>query len=251
MHIVHRLRASTPLAILVAVMATLLVSGGAFATASKLITGKQIRNHSITGVDVKNRSLGAKAFKKGVLKRGKVGPAGAAGANGRDGAAGAQGERGPAGETGATGAAGARGAQGEKGDAGEQGDAGQKGDKGESGAPGRDGVDGKDGAPGQNGAAGANGAPGLSAYQLWLLGPDGVAGTDDDNHGTVGDFMKSLHGADGATGPQGPKGEPGIPSAVATKICTVPMTSGNGRKLGLGAICDGQADAQTVYIPQS
>ena len=61
-----------------------------------LITGKQIKNASITSADVRNGTLQAKDFKKGVLK-------------GAKGAPGAAGQRGPAGQPGAAGAAGPQG----------------------------------------------------------------------------------------------------------------------------------------------
>ena len=112
MHIFGKVRSSAPLTALVAVLVTLLVSGGAYATASTLITGKQVKNHSLTGRDVKKRSLtgrhikrrsltggnikkhtvGAKVLKKGVLRKGR---------DGKDGAAGQQGAAGPQGATGA------------------------------------------------------------------------------------------------------------------------------------------------------
>jgi hypothetical protein len=139
------------------------------------------------------------------------------------------------------GAKGDTGPQGPKGDTGPQG---PKGDKGDNGA---------------QGPKGDTGAQGPSAYQVWLAGADGILGTEDDNFGTVGDFMSSLKGAKGDTGSQGPKGDTGaqgpqgpagVPNAVQTKICTVPAGNGNGRKLGLGSICNSESDAVTVFIPQ-
>jgi hypothetical protein len=61
--------------------------------------------------------------------------------------------------------------------------------------------------------------------------------------------MASLKGDKGDKGDKGEKGDPGVPNSVQTKICTVSMGQGNGRKLGLGAICNTEADAVTVYIP--
>jgi hypothetical protein len=69
------------------------------ATTSALITGRQIANNSITGADVRNRSLRPIDF------RGSV-----------------RGPRGLRGLPGAPGAAGAAGAKGDKGDKGDQGD---------------------------------------------------------------------------------------------------------------------------------
>jgi len=44
--------------------------------------------------------------------------------------------------------------------------------------------------------------------------------------------------------------EAGVPNAVLTKICTVQAGGGNSpRKLGVGAVCNSESDAVTVYIP--
>jgi hypothetical protein len=64
------------------------VLGGTATAASKLLTGKQIKNGSITGVDVKNRSLLSKDFKAGQLPSGPQGPAGAQGVPGPQGPSG-------------------------------------------------------------------------------------------------------------------------------------------------------------------
>jgi hypothetical protein len=71
------------------------------ATAAKLITGKEIANHTITGKDVKKKSLPLS-----VLTTKPKGQPGAAGAKGAPGAKGATGERGPTGEIGVVGAEG-------------------------------------------------------------------------------------------------------------------------------------------------
>jgi hypothetical protein len=55
------------------------------ATAAKLITGKAIKNNSISSTDIKNRSLLAKDFKRGLIKRGATGATGPAGRNGING----------------------------------------------------------------------------------------------------------------------------------------------------------------------
>jgi hypothetical protein len=75
------------------------LTGTAVATTSALIGSAQIRNNSITGIDVKNRSLRPIDFRGSVR--------------------GPRGLRGLTGATGATGAAGAAGAKGDKGDKGE------------------------------------------------------------------------------------------------------------------------------------
>jgi hypothetical protein len=89
-------------ALIVAMLALFVaLTGTAVATTSALIGSAQIRNNSITGLDVKNRSLRPIDF------RGSV-----------------RGPRGLRGLTGATGAPGAPGAAGAKGDKGDKGDAG-------------------------------------------------------------------------------------------------------------------------------
>ena len=117
----------TALAVLVAVLA-LIVAAGAGATASMIITGKQIKDGSITTKDVKNRSLKVKDLSpKATSKlRGATGPAGPAG---------------PRGATGATGPAGATGATGLQGLTGLQGIQGIQGIPGVPGLPGLSGFD--------------------------------------------------------------------------------------------------------------
>ena len=81
----------TPLTIIAVVVGSLLASGGAFATASTLITGKEVRDHSLTSKDVRNLSLHSKDFDKKVQKALKLrAKNGAAGATGAQGAAGAR-----------------------------------------------------------------------------------------------------------------------------------------------------------------
>lgn len=82
----------TALAVVVAALA-LMLSAGAGATASLMITGKQIKDGTVTTKDVKNRSLKAKDFSPKAKRklRGATGPAGARGATGATGATGAQG----------------------------------------------------------------------------------------------------------------------------------------------------------------
>jgi hypothetical protein len=82
-----------------------------------------------------------------------------------------------------------------------------------------------------------------------LKGDKGDKGEKGDPgaQGLKGD--KGDKGEQGAQGIQGPQGVPGTLNAVQTKICTVAMGQGNGRKLGLGAICNTEGDAVTVYIP--
>lgn len=71
----------------------LMLSAGAGATAALMITGKQIKDGTVTTKDVKNKSLKYKDFapKTKTKLRGATGPAGPRGATGATGAAGAQG----------------------------------------------------------------------------------------------------------------------------------------------------------------
>jgi hypothetical protein len=94
-------RSRTAVAVVIAALA-LMVAAGAGATASLMVTGKQIKDGTITTKDVKNRSLVVKDFSRRTKAklRGATGPAGAAGARGATGPAG------PAGPAGASGVSG-------------------------------------------------------------------------------------------------------------------------------------------------
>lgn len=97
---------------LVGIATVLLMIGGAGgAVAGSLITGKQIKDGSISSADVKDKSLAAA----------DLAPAARAALSGQTGPAGTTGPAGPAGPAGA---AGARGAQGERGTAGPAGPTG-------------------------------------------------------------------------------------------------------------------------------
>jgi hypothetical protein len=86
-------------AMIVAMLALFVaLTGTAVATTSALITGRQIANGSITGLDVKNRSLTPRDFRGSV--RGPRGLRGLPGAAGVAGAAGAKGDKGDKGDTG-------------------------------------------------------------------------------------------------------------------------------------------------------
>jgi len=74
----------------------ILLGGSAYAATA--ITGRDIRNGSLSGADVRDHSLRARDFRAGELPRGPKGDAGPAGPQGDAGAAGAVGEPGPAGE---------------------------------------------------------------------------------------------------------------------------------------------------------
>ena len=81
MRYIDRLRSlrMTPLTIIAIAVCAIMLSGGAYATAATLITGKNVLDHSLTGRDIKNGSLTAKAFKKGTIRAGAKGANGATG----------------------------------------------------------------------------------------------------------------------------------------------------------------------------
>jgi hypothetical protein len=93
------------------------------AGAATLITGANVKNGSLTGLDIKDGSIGVKDLAKSAKpkngKNGTIGANGTNGTNGANGASGAKGDTGAAGAKGDTGATGATGAKGDKGDAGQ------------------------------------------------------------------------------------------------------------------------------------
>jgi hypothetical protein len=100
------------------------LGGSAYAAAT--ITGKNIDDGTVTGKDVKNRSLGTKKLSATALsslagERGPTGPQGQKGDRGEPGAAGPTGATGPKGDTGAKGDTGPTGPQGSAGPAGPSG----------------------------------------------------------------------------------------------------------------------------------
>ena len=88
----------TALTIVVAALA-LMLAAGTGATASLLITGKQIKDSSVTSKDIKNKSLKVKdlSTKAKARLKGATGPAGPRGATGATGPAGPQGPAGTSG----------------------------------------------------------------------------------------------------------------------------------------------------------
>lgn len=100
-----KLRRPSP-ALVVASIA-LFAAGAGSATAGSLITSKQIRNNSVTGADIKNRSIKAKDLARSAIPT--TAGSGVAGSNGSDGAPGPIGPKGEKGETGGKGDTGDRG----------------------------------------------------------------------------------------------------------------------------------------------
>lgn len=129
-----RSRLVTVLAVLVATF--LLVTNPVLADAARKITGKQIKNDTVTSADIKDASLKAHDFAPDQLPAGAQGPAGP------------KGEQGPAGE------------QGPVGPKGDQGPAGPKGDPGIQGSPGAEGPQGQTGPRGPSGVVGSGFASG-------------------------------------------------------------------------------------------
>jgi Collagen triple helix repeat (20 copies) len=100
----------------VAYLALFAALGGS-AYAAVTVTGKQIKDGTITGKDVKNRSLGAGKLSPTAVSSlvGEAGPAGPQGEKGAPGPTGPQGPAGPQGEPGPEGPQGYQGPQGSSG----------------------------------------------------------------------------------------------------------------------------------------
>jgi len=103
----------------VAYLALFAALGGS-AYAAVTVTGKNIKDGTVTGRDVKNRSLGTSKLSTTAVSSltGQRGPAGPQGEKGEPGPVGPKGEAGPAGPKGETGAAGAQGPAGPAGPSG-------------------------------------------------------------------------------------------------------------------------------------
>lgn len=87
-------RPRVPSAATVISIIALVVALSSTAYAAVVITGANVRDSSLTSVDVKDRSLLARDFRLGQLPRGAQGPAGTNGTNGTNGAQGPQGIQG-------------------------------------------------------------------------------------------------------------------------------------------------------------
>lgn len=134
------LRAKASPALVVATVAVVFAGTGSAFAAKELITGRDIKDGSITRADLSRSAIGS-------LK----------GNTGRRGPAGVQGEKGLPGGTGPQGTTGAQGPQGPKGDKGDQGDKGVPGNSGQAGAR---------GAAGEDGPVGPQGPPGQAVGRL-------------------------------------------------------------------------------------
>jgi hypothetical protein len=138
-----------------AVGLVLAISSGAFA-AKGLLTGSDVQDRSLTGLDIKQHSLGVDLLTP-AAKRSFEGFRGPVGGRGASGDAGARGSEGPAGPAGKNAVAGATGADGADGTDGMGGTNGVDGTNGTNGAAGSNGTAGTNGTNGTNGANGTNG----------------------------------------------------------------------------------------------
>lgn len=111
MQVPERFRRRPQPATVIAGIALFAATTGTATAASQLITGKQIKDGSITAKDIKRRSLGTAQLSPKAIKALR-GAKGATGAQGPAGAAGAVGAVGPAGAAGPQGIAGPQGPQG-------------------------------------------------------------------------------------------------------------------------------------------
>jgi hypothetical protein len=100
-HMASIIRRRPSAAMLVAIVALLLALSGS-ATAALVVTGSSIKDGTITGQDMRNRTLGARKLTRKAISSlsGKQGPRGAQGPQGPQGVQGAQGVPGPQGATG-------------------------------------------------------------------------------------------------------------------------------------------------------
>lgn len=155
-HVLARFVRVSP-AMVVAMLALLVALGGTATAAGVLITGKQVKDGSLTGLDVKDKSLRAKDFEGSV--RGGLGPQGPAGPPGPRGETGPQGTVGPGGPSGGPGPTGA------------------PGPPGSAGAAGATGPPGPAGSTGPAGPAGATGPPGISGRQVVFANATVAPGT--------------------------------------------------------------------------
>ena len=160
------LGSSKPVMLMTALVAILGITGTAYG--AKLITGLDIRDGSITAVDL---SKGAQATLRG--DTGGKGDKGLKGAKGDEGDLGRTGATGAVGATGATGNQGAVGAQGAQGSQGPQGTQGSQGSVGNTGAAST--VAGPPGSPGGTGGVGPAG-PGTTQGSVCTV-PGGLTGT--------------------------------------------------------------------------
>lgn len=118
---------------LIACVVTALVVGGGTATASKLITSKDIKNGTIRSADIKAGAIKTTDMGKGEVTLNRL-------SKGTRDLIGKSGQQGPKGDPGSPGPAGPQGSAGPAGPAGPPGPKGDKGDTGPAGPPGADAI---------------------------------------------------------------------------------------------------------------
>lgn len=146
---------------IVALIALFVALSGSAVAAGGLITGKQIKDHSIGLADISNSAAAQLKGQPGAI--GPQGPVGLTGAAGQAGPAGRPGTDGANGARGADGTPGQPGPQGAKGDPGTAGAQGPAGELGSQGPKGDSGPQGTQGIQGERGPAGPAGEPGKVA----------------------------------------------------------------------------------------
>ena len=130
--------------VIVGVALVLGITSVATGAAPRLITGRDVKDHTLSSADLIDRTIQNHDLSRPLVAslRGQQGPAGIPGATGATGPQGLKGDTGAKGEKGDTGATGARGLTGAKGDKGDTGapgptgETGAQGPKGDQGPPG-------------------------------------------------------------------------------------------------------------------
>jgi hypothetical protein len=164
-------------ATILAAVAVFVALGGGAAVAGGLISGKQLRNHSVPQWKLTGQAISS--------LRGQQGPVGLQGPQGPQGATGPTGLPGPIGPMGGAGPMGPAGATGDTGPQGPDGPQGPQGDPGLTGAR------------GAQGPAGPQGPAGTSAANALAQSLGLVAWTSDPALITtsIADSSGSIHGA--------------------------------------------------------
>jgi hypothetical protein len=193
-------RPSPPLVI--STIALVLATAGVAPAASRLISGKQIKNGSITGSKIASNTITGSNIKDGTVGGSDITDGSISGAdiaNATISAAklkGVGGIPGPQGNTGPQGPAGPRGPQGDPGDTGADGATGPAGPAGPQGDPGPQGADGQGPVSWH-----AVSSVGLSATATGSGTPDLVGGVGLNTHGlSTGYYMATVTGSASATG---------------------------------------------------
>lgn len=201
---------SKALWLLLALVAVLALTASASGTVRTLITGKDIKPHSITSLHMVDHTLQAHDLSPALIKylQGKTGAVGAQGAKGETGATGATGATGPQGTKGDTGATGAQGPKGDTGATGSTGAAGAKGDPG-AGLQLKGVVADQDALKAIPNAAAGDGYLVNDSNPSHLYVYDGTNWIDAGQLTAGPPGQKGDTGATGATGEQGQKGDRG------------------------------------------